>query len=214
VQQQEQPQLGRSQSIRLSLGSSCKAQTNNADQQQQQQQLCGSPSRRISTNSSPRRPGSSAVIRRTSAGARPKSPDTNGSSPLNVMRRSSGQLSPRSSLSGSSPVLRRSSTACLKPTAEQGGPLVVDEISVAVDDIIRQKMDAAWVVVCERFNIPYDGKTLSSQSSSRGPFQSHAPFRRQSVQALAARGSEGPRLLLQQSRQTVRFSWIMHCSGQ
>jgi hypothetical protein len=60
----------------------------------------------------------------------------------------------------------------------------VDEISVAVDDIIRQKMDAAWVVVCERFNIPYDGKTLSSQSSksrSVSKSRSISPTKRSSL---------------------------------
>jgi len=114
-------------------------------------------------NSSPRRPGGSAVICRKSDGACSKSPDVSCSSPR-MIRRYSGQTSPKSNPSS----LRKSSTACLNSTAEHGGPRVVDEISVAVehitvDDIIRQKMDAAWAVVCQRFNIPYDVTTQSSQ---------------------------------------------------
>jgi len=161
--QQEQLQLSRTRRSRRSLGSPRKAQANITDEQQQQQQpqMCRSPSRRISLNSSPRRPG-----HRHSCGARPKSPDTSGigSSPLRMMRRSSGPISPRPTVSGPSSGVRKSGTDYLNSATEQGGPLEVDEISDAVDKIIRQKMDAAWAHVCDRFNIPYDAKVQPSRS--------------------------------------------------
>lgn len=170
--------LGRSLSTRCSLGSPCKT-----FDEQKQPQLCRSPSRRTSLNSSPKRPGSSAVIRHTSVGARPTSPDTNGTSPVRITRRFSGQISPKSTLSGNSPTMQRSSTTCLSSTVEEPGPLVVDEISVVVDDIIRHKMDLAWAAVCQRFNIPYDPKTQSLQSFKS---RSISPSKRPSL------GSEKP----------------------
>lgn len=174
--QQEQVSLGRSLSPRRSLGSPRRSQASGIDQQQQQSgfRTPGRPGK-ISTSSSPRRSGSSVVVNASpwrggggSLVARPQSPGVGGASSPSRNRRTSGGLSPRSTIGTCSPA-RKPSTPCVSSTAEQGSPLAVDDISVAVDDIIRQKMDAAWAVVCQRFNIPFDVKSQPSQSSKAHP---------------------------------------------
>jgi len=167
------------------------------------------PSRRISLNSSPRRPG-----HRHSCGARPKSPDTSGvgSSPLRMMRRSSGPISPRPTVSGPSSGVRKSGTDYLNSATEQGGPLEVDEISDAVDKIIRQKMDAAWAHVCDRFNIPYDAKVQPSRSPVARFVSPRVRSRRLSAPSVTASSNSSTHLdhALQRAMTAVPFGLVVN----